>query len=339
MKTTCPHCNTKFRISDAQLEAAHGQARCGKCGEVFDAHAGLHAVEAPAPEAPLIADKEPAPEFDVALDTGTEPPTVAPDLFQAVERKPAPPIDDLFGDLLPPEPPAAAVPMPELDINPEHPPEVAEAMPAGAGPGRFSAEPAPDSPEKIFFSTPVDLPPPPSPPEPPHPLRRAAWVLGTLMMTLLLLAQLVDANRLALSHNLVLGSSLRALYAALGRPIPAAGVVSAWNVTALNVTSDPQAPGALSITGNLENHADYSQAWPDLRVVLSDQNGEPLRSRDFKPAEYLPANQANVQLPGGQAARFRMDIVDPGPDAVGFSLTPCLDQPAGRVCVAANSTD
>ncbi len=317
MKTTCPHCKTKFRVSDAQLEAAHGQARCGKCGEVFDAQAGLHGVEPPAPEAPLKAEKTPAPEFDVALDTGSEPPTVAPDLFQAVERKPAPPIDDLFGDLLPPEKPgptpAAAAPRPELDINPERPPE---------------------TPEEIFFRTPVDLPPPPLPPEPAHPFRRAAWALGTVLMALALLAQLVDADRVALSRNLVLGSSLRALYAALGRPIPAASSVTAWNVASLNVTSDPQAPGALSITGSLENHADYTQAWPELRVVLSDQSGEPLRSRDFKPAEYLPPNQSNVQLPGGQAVRFRMDIVDPGPDAVGFSLTPCADGPAGLVCAA-----
>ena len=335
MKTTCPHCNTKFRISDAQLEAAHGQVRCGKCGEVFDAQQGLHGVEAPAPEAPLKAEKEPAPEFDVAIDMGAEPPTVAPDLFQAVERKPAPPIDDLFADLLPPEEPEtarAAMTAPELDINPEHPPEVAEAMPASAGP-------APDSPEKIFFSTPVDLPPPPSPPEPTHPYKRVAWATGTVALALLLLAQLVDANRATLSRNLVLGPSLRALYAALGRPIPAGDTISAWDVTALNVTSDPQAPGALSITGSLENHADYTQAWPDLRVVLSNQYGEPLRARDFKPAEYLPLNQSNVQLSSGQAVRFRMDIVDPGPDAVGFSLTPCLDQPSGRVCAAEHATD
>lgn len=325
MKTICPSCGTKFRISDAQLEAAHGQVRCGKCHEVFDAQASLHGVQASAPEALLKAEKQPAPEFDVALDTADEPPTVAPDLLTA-ERKPAPPIDDMFADLLPTkEPTPAAAPTPELDINPERATEVPEAMLPSADPGI-------DSPEKIFFSSPVDLPPPPAPPEPAHPFMRVTWVLGTVVMALVLLAQLVDANRVALSRNLVLGSSLRALYAALGRPIPAAGSITAWDVAALNVTSDPQAPGALSITGSLENRADYTQGWPELRVVLSDQYGEPLRSRDFKPAEYLPANQANVQLPGGQAVRFRMDIVDPGPDAVGFSLTPCSDGPAGLVC-------
>jgi hypothetical protein len=153
-------------------------------------------------------------------------------------------------------------------------------------------------------------------------------------MLLWLAAQLVDADREALSQNLVLGPSLQALYAALGRPLTAPRSVSSWNVSTLNVTSDPQAPGALSITGALENQADFVQPWPLLRVVLTDRYGEALRSRDFKPAEYLPASQSNVLPAAGQGARFRIDVLDPGADAVGFSLSPCLDLPRGRVCAA-----
>ena len=39
--TRCPDCGTAFRISDAQLAARSGQARCGRCGKVFDARLGL----------------------------------------------------------------------------------------------------------------------------------------------------------------------------------------------------------------------------------------------------------------------------------------------------------
>ena len=35
--TLCPHCATRFKISEAQLEAPHGMVRCGKCLRVFDA--------------------------------------------------------------------------------------------------------------------------------------------------------------------------------------------------------------------------------------------------------------------------------------------------------------
>jgi predicted Zn finger-like uncharacterized protein len=37
MQTRCPHCQTTFRVSQAQLDAAQGKVRCGKCQQVFNA--------------------------------------------------------------------------------------------------------------------------------------------------------------------------------------------------------------------------------------------------------------------------------------------------------------
>ncbi len=36
MQTQCPHCDTKFRVTDNQLQAADGFVRCGVCSEVFN---------------------------------------------------------------------------------------------------------------------------------------------------------------------------------------------------------------------------------------------------------------------------------------------------------------
>ena len=35
--TLCPHCDTRFKITEAQLDAPHGMVRCGHCLRVFDA--------------------------------------------------------------------------------------------------------------------------------------------------------------------------------------------------------------------------------------------------------------------------------------------------------------
>ncbi len=40
--TQCPHCSTSFRVSRAQLAAAHGVVRCGACMELFNAARHLH---------------------------------------------------------------------------------------------------------------------------------------------------------------------------------------------------------------------------------------------------------------------------------------------------------
>ena len=156
---------------------------------------------------------------------------------------------------------------------------------------------------------------------------------------MLLSTQLVDVYRLPLSQNPVIGPSLQAVYARLGHSLTGPASVSDWGVGALNVTTDPDSTGALSITGALTNGAGLVQAWPMLRVVLTDRFGEALRSRDFKPAEYLAQGQAGVALAPGLSARFRLDIADPGAEAVGFSLTPCLDATTGRICATPNTSD
>ncbi len=42
MQTRCPHCQTTFRVSQAQLNAARGKVRCGKCQQVFNAREHIH---------------------------------------------------------------------------------------------------------------------------------------------------------------------------------------------------------------------------------------------------------------------------------------------------------
>ena len=37
MQTECPHCHTVFRVSEAQLDKADGQVRCGHCLAIFTA--------------------------------------------------------------------------------------------------------------------------------------------------------------------------------------------------------------------------------------------------------------------------------------------------------------
>lgn len=38
--TLCPHCNTRFKIDEAQLESHRGMVRCGHCLQAFDARPG-----------------------------------------------------------------------------------------------------------------------------------------------------------------------------------------------------------------------------------------------------------------------------------------------------------
>jgi len=67
MYAQCPHCSTVFRITDAMLDAADGEVRCGQCREVFDARPALHSTP-PAPSLGAALPERPsAPDLDAAL--------------------------------------------------------------------------------------------------------------------------------------------------------------------------------------------------------------------------------------------------------------------------------
>ena len=59
LQTQCPKCDTRFRVTDAQLSVAKGKVRCGNCMSVFNAveNKVIEAGSAPAPE-----KKEETPE-------------------------------------------------------------------------------------------------------------------------------------------------------------------------------------------------------------------------------------------------------------------------------------
>jgi predicted Zn finger-like uncharacterized protein len=67
--TQCPHCQTRFRVSHAQLSVARGVVRCGSCLQVFNAARQLLEqranAPAPAPQAPPAA--EPAAQAPRAI--------------------------------------------------------------------------------------------------------------------------------------------------------------------------------------------------------------------------------------------------------------------------------
>lgn len=336
MFTTCTACGTQFRVNTAQLRAVHGLVRCSRCQSVFDAFETLREASELAPEAtetdaPVYTIEPPedtsAPKIEnlepITIDPASPAPPV-PDLKITLnDKQPVPPTDDLFADLWG-EPPAAK-------------PTEAAPEPLATQGSLLIEDHIPKPPElardqALYRDTQL---PPSEPRAAPAPRRRAAisgWGVGAVVLLVLLAMQLINANRLALSATAVIGPSLGAVYAALGHPLQTAAQPSSWVISNINVTSDPETPGALSITGSLLNHADFAQAWPLLRVELTDRYGDALRARDFTASEYLPANRPATWLGSGMATHFRIDVVDPGPDAVGFQVQACLNVDDQRQC-------
>ena len=54
--TRCPHCETRFRVTEEQLGIARGKVRCGHCMEVFNARD--HSEPDPVPATPATQSKQ-----------------------------------------------------------------------------------------------------------------------------------------------------------------------------------------------------------------------------------------------------------------------------------------
>jgi predicted Zn finger-like uncharacterized protein len=291
MYTQCPHCETFFRVSTADLEVADGEVRCSRCDAVFDARATLHAEHAD----PALGDAE-----------------------LAVEVHADPAIGDLFG-----HPPTLAA-LPAQDLPEGSPDTLTAALDAAA-----DAAPA--------LEAPAPLAVPPAPPElpaagRPRP-RRLPWAAASALLAVALGAQLVHAERGALARDPAVGPALVEAYQRLGLPIVEPTDLAALAVTRAEVTSHPLYDSVLFITASVTNEARFAQPLPLLRVRLDDRWGEPVGVRMFTPQEYLRTPQPDGRARPGRSYAVALEVVDPGNEAVGYALVPCLPAGGSIVCL------
>jgi hypothetical protein len=114
--------------------------------------------------------------------------------------------------------------------------------------------------------------------------------------------------------------------AELARQLPAFGQLLAHFNVALPLPKDADkilivssnleaggAPGSLVLSVTLENNAAYPQAWPDLRLTLTDTFDTVLARKVLLPADYLPsrtdaASPGNAFAPGTLSLRLPLSV-------------------------------
>ena len=151
------------------------------------------------------------------------------------------------------------------------------------------------------------------------------WLGAAVVSALLLAAQIVHQNRewfAARGHGPI-GAAVRALYGALGAPLPAPANLAAYELRQWGVTGDPDANGTLRVRASILNTAAQLQPYPLLRVMLADRFGKNIGTRDFEPSEYLGRPTAKLLAPG-ERVDATLAILDPGRNAEGFEIDVCL---------------
>ena len=151
------------------------------------------------------------------------------------------------------------------------------------------------------------------------------WLGAAIAAALLLCAQFVHQNR---DWMIV-----RALYGAMGAPLPTPSNLSAYQLRQWGVTGDPDANGTLRLRASILNGSAQLQPYPLLRVTLADRFGKSIGQRDFEPSEYMGKPTARLLAPG-ERADATLEILDPGKNAEGFEIDVCLRGTDRRVACA-----
>ena len=294
-------------------------------------------------------------QFLVGLESvNGQPPERCPRCHERLQ-----PMDAVVKADAPPDPPAAAEPMPAVVPEPStdvestaaevvastdaapHPLLVAEddapvaaadtTAIAGANAGMALADaPVDDAPDAASAVERVPsgddaIPPAPAARPRSHGWRSAATRRGLRLasvpvLVLVLVLQCLLVTRAQLASDARWRPLVTRVCDVLGCTLPAWHEPRAFTLLDRSVRPDPRRPGVLHVAAGFRNDANWPQAWPSLVLTLSDADGRIAGARAFTPNEYLASVPTQKTMASGQRARVVLDIVEPANGVVAFTF-------------------
>lgn len=325
--TLCPHCDTRFKIAEAQLEAHHGMVRCGHCLQAFDARPGF-IPDQPSPQLELPILNEPAPLPRLADET----PAVLTALDDAAASSiPAVPDADAFVH--------EAINLDDVASNENEPADAARygtldyvEMATAAQNEMPSDAPLPletESLQPMTLAEQVTIVQDEDVSESRQERRTWPWSIAAFLLLLVLIAQAAYFFRVDLvAHLPGLKPALVSYCQLLKCTVPLPQNTDLMSIESSNLEADPAHENLIVLNVLLRNRAPYSQAFPNLELTLNDTQDRALARRVFRPADYLPPIESEIfgLLPQHEiSVRLRLDTADLRP--TGYRLALLYPQP------------
>ncbi|MGO0306201.1 DUF3426 domain-containing protein [Endozoicomonas acroporae] len=295
---TCPHCQTIFRITHAQLKAARGSVRCGSCLQVFNAIDQLPRLQEQEKEAlntPTDHREEP--------QTPTQTKKKLQETLVVQQQKPVKKPDST-------QPETSR----SKDLDPSIKAKVATAPIQYDGYHQQSIETLIHELDQRETEETIN--------EQQLRRKRTYWGVAACSLLVLLTLQFAWFNRNTLSLNPALRPAYAMTCNLLSCTLPPMVNLNAIKSVDLVVRSHPDQNNALQVDAVIINEARHPQPFPDLKLTFTDINGRLVANRTFTPSEYLGGELAGSdEMPKAQPIRLGLEIVDPGEQAVNYQLT------------------
>ena len=152
--------------------------------------------------------------------------------------------------------------------------------------------------------------------------RRLLWSLLVLLAAAGLAAQYIAYHFDELARQDQYRPWFQQFCPQIGCTVPSKVDIGKIKSSNLVVRSHPEFSGALVVDAIIYNRATFSQPFPLLELRFADLNGHLIASRRFKPGEYLNGDlEGMAEMPPQTPIHIALDILDPGPKAVNYSLS------------------
>lgn len=153
-------------------------------------------------------------------------------------------------------------------------------------------------------------------------LRTPRWQWGMVAgLAAVLLVQIAVADRARLAADAGTRPWIAGLCSVLRCSVPAWREPTAFSMLSRDVRPVPGQAGALQVQASIRNDARWAQAWPSLRLSLSDADGRVIGTNVFAPADYLDrAMDPTTTLEPGQSAQISFRVREPAASTVAFTF-------------------
>lgn len=288
--TQCPQCNTRFKVTEEQLDAHEGMVRCGLCQAIFNANEHLGNGE-PSPQLSLpIMQEQPLQESPAAkVEESPIPP--APPLHESVE----------FAEFVESvESAESTQPLEAIEPEPIEPEPVESIVFAESAKAGAAATLA----QQVVVADELR--------RPLHELatrkRTWPWAIGSLLLLTVLLAQAAYYFRVDLAARMPgLKPALQAYCQLLACSIPLPRKANLVTIESSDMEASPSPASAITLSAILRNRAPYAQAYPNLELTLTDAQDKAVARRFIRPHDYLkPEENEAAGIPAHRETSIKL---------------------------------
>jgi len=295
LATRCPHCQTRFRVTPAQLELRDGLVRCGACREIFSGRE--HLLGDPEEAEALATSAEESDGRMTLIDFGSlraSQPAVTSRMQEELDE-----LSKAIADLQA-KPWRATAPN-ELATEPESEPAPATTAAAVATPAFVTQARKQNQGAGTW--------------------KPLLW-LGIPLLLAALTTQLAYFFRADIAaYSPEAGRYLRAACARVGCQVKLPQHIDLLSLESSHLQEVPGQQAQYTLTALLRNQADTAQAWPSLDLQLKTDSGQPLVRKVLEPVNYLNTADLKKGIAAHAEQEIQISFELSGDHPGGFSVT------------------